>query len=184
MSKQAAAMFWISSLSGLAGLAVAYSLWVEPDSVSLEVATDAEVAQNDVPDSEVGQGASDGETTGNDDLGVFGFMAGGDGLDPQLGLGMALLGLVAFWTAWHGAAVSTAAGTAATGAVYGLISATFLWVAFAAPVPAMFWFLLQPMPANLEALAAYSAVTAVGGWQLGFWLARPWAAKNVSLDAQ
>ena len=184
MSKQAAAIFWISFLSGIAGLAVAYSLWVEPESTSLEVATDSGVAQDDVPVSEGGQGAFADESTGSDDFAVFGFMMSSDWLDPQLGLGMALLGLVAFWTAWHGAAVSMAAGTAATDAFYGLISATFHWGAFAIPIPAMFWFLLQPMPANLEELAAYSAVAAVGGWQLGFWLARPWAAKNVSLDAQ
>lgn len=183
MTKKTAAIFWISLVSGLGGIAAAYFLLATPatESSSVEV---AESELDETPsEAEALPSDEEAESTEGGHGAWAGLQAWFDGLSPGVGLGMILLGLVGFWAAWHGGMVSTAPATPASGAIAGLVSAIFIWSSFAVPVPALCWFLLQPFPPELGDLALFSAAASLLGWQFGFWVARPWAAETVSLDA-
>lgn len=183
MTKKTAAIFWISLVSGLGGIAAAYFLLASPVveiGAAERVQIDEEEASLDTETSPVDAGPESDEGS-VEALAVLKTWV--DGVPPGVGLGMILLGLVGFWAAWHGGMISTAPETPVTGAIAGLVSALFIWSAFALPIPALCWFLLQPFPPELGDLALFSAAASLLGWQFGFWAARPWAVKTVSLDA-
>ena len=180
MTKKTAAIFWISLVSGLGGLAAAYVLLALPAVETETAEVDQEAAALDAEALPVEAGPEATEDGVEAWAVLKSWLAE---VPPGVALGMILLGLVGFWAAWHGGMVSTAPETPVPGAIAGLVSAIFIWSAFALPIPAFCWFLLQPFPPELGDLALFSAAASILGWQFGFWAARPWAAKTVSLDA-
>ena len=98
-------------------------------------------------------------------------------------LGAGILAVLGFTGAWHGGAIGAQGDSALTAAGWGIIPSVLIAAAGLAFAAAVFWFLQIPIPAGADRLLLPAALSAVLGWELGFFGVRPWGTKSDSSHA-